>query len=66
MRHEDDIIRCLASRPEIRLAITFGSIAAGRETPDSDLDLAVAAIEPNVIASRISGRLARQRMISSS
>ena len=46
MRHEDDIIRCLASRPEIRLAIAFGSIAAGRETPDSDLDLAVAATRP--------------------
>ncbi len=46
MQHEDDIRRCIASRPEIRLAIAFGSIAAGRETPDSDLDLAVAAARP--------------------
>jgi predicted nucleotidyltransferase len=46
MRHEREIIRSIASRPYIRLAIAFGSIAAGRATPDSDLDIAVSAGRP--------------------
>ncbi|MDZ4165759.1 MAG: nucleotidyltransferase domain-containing protein [Smithellaceae bacterium] len=32
--------------PQLRLAVLFGSIALGRQQPDSDLDLAVAAHQP--------------------
>ena len=35
------ILTVLNTLPGIRLAILFGSLAAGRERPDSDLDLAV-------------------------
>lgn len=42
MRHDDEIVRCISKRPEVRIAIVFGSIAAGRQKPDSDLDLGVA------------------------
>ena len=37
------ILGVLNTQPEIRLAILFGSLAAGRERADSDLDLAVDA-----------------------
>jgi predicted nucleotidyltransferase len=46
MRVRDQINRCLSSHPEVRLAILFGSAAAGRETPGSDIDLAVAGAHP--------------------
>jgi predicted nucleotidyltransferase len=46
MSVDDPIIRCLSSHPEIRLAILFGSVAAGRDTPASDIDLAVAGSHP--------------------
>jgi uncharacterized protein len=35
--------RFFAGRPEVRLALLFGSRARGRERPGSDLDVAVAA-----------------------
>jgi uncharacterized protein len=44
--HEDLAERLhalLAGRPEVRLALLFGSRARGREGPGSDLDLAVSA-----------------------
>ena len=31
----------LAQRPDVRLALLFGSVARGRARPDSDLDVAV-------------------------
>ena len=37
------ILAALDSQPGIRLAMLFGSLAAGRERADSDLDLAVDA-----------------------
>ena len=37
------ILTVIRSQPEIRLAILFGSLAAGREQKESDLDLAVDA-----------------------
>jgi len=37
------ILAALDTQPGIRLAIVFGSLAAGRERADSDLDLAVDA-----------------------
>ena len=37
------ILAALDTQPGIRLAILFGSLAAGRERADSDLDLAVDA-----------------------
>ena len=43
---ETTIRNILARRPEIRLAILFGSLAAGQARPDSDLDLAVDAGRP--------------------
>jgi predicted nucleotidyltransferase len=37
------LVSLLARYPAIKLGILFGSLAAGRATPDSDLDLGVAA-----------------------
>ncbi len=37
------ILAVINTQPGIRLAILFGSLAAGRERADSDLDLAVEA-----------------------
>jgi len=40
----DDLLReVLAGFPAVVLAVLFGSIALGRQRPDSDLDIAVAA-----------------------
>ena len=39
--------------PQIVLAVLFGSIAQGRQRPDSDLDIAVAAVKPLTAAERI-------------
>ncbi|HET7266495.1 MAG TPA: nucleotidyltransferase domain-containing protein [Oleiagrimonas sp.] len=36
----------LASHPEIKLAIVFGSVASGRARADSDIDIAVQADKP--------------------
>lgn len=44
--HESAIARCVARQPAVRLAIVFGSLAAGRSTAQSDLDLAVAGARP--------------------
>ena len=40
------IRKYLENQGDIRLAIVFGSLAAGRARPDSDLDIAVAADAP--------------------
>lgn len=44
----------LGAFPAIRLAILFGSMANGTETPDSDLDVAVQADTPLTSDQRIS------------
>ncbi|MBZ0072507.1 MAG: nucleotidyltransferase domain-containing protein [Burkholderiaceae bacterium] len=38
-----DSIKALLEREPLRIAILFGSLAAGNARPDSDLDIAVAA-----------------------
>jgi predicted nucleotidyltransferase len=44
----------LGAFPCIRLAVLFGSVAGGTETPDSDLDVAVQADRPLTFDQRIS------------
>lgn len=47
MRATDDQLRAvLATFPQLVLALLFGSFAAGRERPESDIDIAVAAQRP--------------------
>ncbi len=41
MMLKDDIARCLARHPRVRLGILFGSLRRGHVRPESDLDLAV-------------------------
>lgn len=43
----------LAKFPQITLVILFGSLAAGRQTPDSDLDVAIAAEYPLSVDEKI-------------
>jgi predicted nucleotidyltransferase len=45
-----NIARLLACHPAVKLGILFGSLAKGHATPDSDLDLGVAAGHPLGIA----------------
>jgi predicted nucleotidyltransferase len=40
------IRKVLERHPEIKLCIIFGSIASGKESPDSDSDIGVAAEQP--------------------
>ena len=55
----------LGIQPGIELAIIFGSIAAGTERPESDLDLAVDAghiltvEEKRILISELAGRIGR-------
>lgn len=43
----DDLLKgVLANFPQIELAVLFGSVAAGRQRANSDLDIAVAAQQP--------------------
>lgn len=41
MALEDILRQRLVDRPEVRLAVLFGSVASGREHPASDIDLGV-------------------------
>jgi predicted nucleotidyltransferase len=43
----------LAHHPELDVVIVFGSMATGRQRPDSDLDLAVMAARPLTVAQRM-------------
>jgi predicted nucleotidyltransferase len=43
---ERELAGMLATQPEIKLGILFGSLARGQARPESDLDLAVAAARP--------------------
>ena len=40
------IAEALWNFPQIKLTILFGSVASGRQKPDSDLDIAVASQKP--------------------
>jgi predicted nucleotidyltransferase len=44
---------CFARHPEVRLALVFGSVAAGRARPDSDIDVAVSAGKPLSTGQRV-------------
>lgn len=46
MTEIDHLRDTLANYPQIELAILFGSLANGRATPQSDIDLAVQANKP--------------------
>ena len=48
------ILEALRIQPEIQLAILFGSVAADREHPDSDIDLAVDAGRPLTASEKMS------------
>lgn len=37
----EELKRCLASRPEVRLGVLFGSVAQGTSRPGSDMDVGV-------------------------
>jgi predicted nucleotidyltransferase len=50
---EQKVGEVLARYPEVTLAILFGSLAAGRAHPNSDLDLAVLATTPLSAQARI-------------
>jgi predicted nucleotidyltransferase len=43
---QESIRKALQHRPDIKLCIVFGSLAAGKASIDSDLDIAVAADQP--------------------
>ena len=52
------ILAALNTQPGVRLAILFGSLAAGRGRVDSDLDLAVDAghrLLPRLFSNRLTG-----------
>ncbi|MCI4427564.1 MAG: nucleotidyltransferase domain-containing protein, partial [Burkholderiales bacterium] len=40
---DEQLVDVLAHFPGVMLAVLFGSVALGRQRPDSDLDIAVAA-----------------------
>jgi len=47
------IASVLERHPSVTMAILFGSLAAGRGRPDSDLDLAVSSTVPLTVQARI-------------
>jgi predicted nucleotidyltransferase len=47
----ESLRRCAASIPEVRLAVLFGSVARGKATRRSDVDLGV-SVEPDTSAVR--------------
>ena len=47
------VLAVIRSNPAIELAILFGSIAAGKERNDSDLDLAVLAAQPMTVIEKM-------------
>jgi len=52
-RIDDQLVDVLAGFPGVVLAVLFGSIATGRQRPDSDLDIAVAAREALTAAEKM-------------
>ena len=47
------IVSVLERHPSVTMAILFGSLAAGRGRPDSDLDLAVSTTAPLTVVARV-------------
>ena len=52
-RIDDQVLDVLAHFPGVVLAVLFGSTALGRQRPDSDLDIAVAARQALTVAEKI-------------
>jgi len=52
-RVDDQLVEVLARVPGMQLALLFGSVAQGRQRPDSDLDIALAARRVLTPAQRI-------------
>lgn len=50
---DDRLLEVLAHFPGVTLAVLFGSSATGRQRPDSDLDIAVAASQPLTAAEKM-------------
>jgi len=50
---DKDVRAVLGRHPEIHLALLFGSMATGRVSRDSDVDLAVAARHPLTVKSKM-------------
>lgn len=50
---EGQLKEVLACFPQIVLAVLFGSVASGRQRPDSDLDIAVAAKQVLTVEEKI-------------
>jgi uncharacterized protein len=50
---DDHLLDVLARLPGVVLAVLFGSVALGRQRPDSDLDIAVAAHHALTVAERL-------------
>ena len=44
----DRIVSALRAGPELRLAMLFGSAAEGRLRPDSDVDIAIVPVDPQL------------------
>lgn len=62
----DDLIRVLqvvlSAGPQLRLAVLFGSTARGTDRPDSDLDVAILPVDPEL---SLADELMLQAQISS-
>jgi uncharacterized protein len=53
-RIDDQLLDVLSRFPGVVLAVLFGSVALGRQRPDSDLDIAVAARRALTVAEKMS------------
>lgn len=47
------ILAVLQNFPQLELVVLFGSVASGRQRPDSDLDIAVASRQPLTVQEKI-------------
>ena len=65
-----EILQVLKNHPSVRMAILFGSLASGRGTAESDLDLAIDAGRPLDLSlkmqliSELADRIGRARFSS--
>jgi uncharacterized protein len=50
---DTQIKEVLLNFPQLRIAVLFGSVASGRQQPDSDLDIAVASLQPLTVQEKI-------------
>ena len=60
------VLKCVSRRREVQAAYIFGSVAAGRARPDSDVDIAVLVSERSQPADRLKYRLGLMTDLGSS